>query len=54
MEQQFREQQLFLVLSESERALLRSQSGLGRFSECFCCVAPPSRVQAFLPMWPSH
>ena len=30
VEQQFREQQLFLVLSESERTLLRSQSGRAR------------------------
>ena len=45
VEQQFREQQLLLVLSESERALLRSQSGPGAGS--FLTVPPTNPLVRF-------
>ena len=45
VEQQFREQQLLLVLSESERALLCSQSGLGAGS--FLTVPPTNPLVRF-------
>ena len=45
VEQQFREQQLLQVLSESERALLRSQSGRGAGS--FLTVPPTNPLVRF-------
>ena len=45
VEQQFREQQLLLVLSENERVLLHSQSGLGAGS--FLTVQPTNPLVRF-------